>query len=108
MAAVPIQKMSVRTPLRRDPTVAAGFILATASVIVGVIGLLGTLSTAHQPSPARQGVSLFECMVLAENYRQELTRYPLMIGALRSIVERDPEAQRCGINSATLTTMLPH
>lgn len=101
-------------PVRRDPAVVVGIISGTASVIVGITSLLGTLFTAHQPtttpppSGTVQGQSLTSCLTVAEGYRTELIRDPAMIGVLDSIVMRDPQARRCGIDSATLRTMLRH
>ena len=92
-------------PLRRDPTVIAGFITSTASVIVGAISLLGTLLTAQQHSSPVPG-QLSKCLAVAEGYRNEISHDPAMYPVLRAVVLRDPEARQCGIGPSSLHEML--
>jgi hypothetical protein len=88
-------------PLHRNPVVIVGLLASTASVITGLLTLMGSVINAHA-----SGAPLVSCPGVAQQYQAELRNDPAMITALGDIAAVDPLARQCGIDEATLRLIL--
>lgn len=97
---------------RKDPSIRVALIAASASVLVGLSGLIGTLAkndpastTAIPPQVTQSTV----CVDIVHHYVDAIHADPTLLKVLTSPaangkepIEIDPDAKRCGIDAAVL------
>jgi hypothetical protein len=83
-------------PLRRNPVVIAGLLASAATVITGLLTLMGSVINTHSSSIPVPQVS---CPWVVQQYQIELHNDPAMITALEYMAAVDPLARQCGIET---------